>query len=61
MAIYIDKRNILCWQQRKIPISDRLLEEYIKRHKQRQIISSFGTVHWDPSYDYKAERRRKRA
>ncbi len=37
------------------------LQEYIKRHKQRRIISSFGTVHWDPSYDYKAERRRKRA
>jgi putative antitoxin of VapBC-like toxin-antitoxin system len=36
------------------------LEEYIRRLKQRSIISSFGTIHWDPSYDYKAERRRKR-
>ncbi len=36
------------------------LEEYIKRLKQRRIISLFGTIHWDPSYDYKAERRRQR-
>ena len=36
------------------------LEEYIKRLKQRRIISLFGTIHWDPNYNYKAERRRKR-
>ncbi len=36
------------------------LEEYIKRRKQRQIISLFGTLDWDPTYDYKAERHRKR-
>ncbi len=37
------------------------LEQYIKRRKQSQIISLFGTVDWDPTYDYKALRRRKRA
>ena len=37
------------------------LEEYIRRRKQQEIISSFGTVDWDPKYDYKAERHRKRA
>ncbi len=37
------------------------LGEYIRRRKQRQIISLFGALDWDPSYDYKAERRRKRA
>ncbi|MSO18943.1 MAG: type II toxin-antitoxin system VapB family antitoxin [Acidobacteria bacterium] len=36
------------------------LQEYIKRIKQRRIISLFGTLHWDPDYDYKVERRRKR-
>ena len=36
------------------------LQEYIKRLKQREIISSFGTIDWDPTYDYKAERQRKR-
>jgi len=37
------------------------LEQYVKRSKQRQIVSLFGTVDWDPAYDYKAERRRRRA
>ena len=37
------------------------LEEYIRRRKQREIVSLFGTLHWDPKYDYKAERSRKRA
>lgn len=36
------------------------LEEYIRHHKQLEILSDFGTVDFDPTYDYKAERRRKR-
>lgn len=36
------------------------LDEYIKRRQQLKIIDLFGTVDFDPSYDYKAERRRKR-
>jgi Arc/MetJ family transcription regulator len=34
------------------------LSEYIGRHKQQQILNSFGRVDWDPKYDYKAARRR---
>jgi Arc/MetJ family transcription regulator len=37
------------------------LQEYVKRHRQQRILSDFGTVDFDPSYDYKAERRRKRS
>jgi Arc/MetJ family transcription regulator len=36
------------------------LEEYIQHRKQDQILEDFGTVDFDPEYDYKAERRRKR-
>ncbi len=36
------------------------LQEYIKRKRQMEIISLFGTIDWDPTYDYKAERWRKR-
>jgi hypothetical protein len=36
------------------------LDEYIKRRKQLQIIDLFGTIDFDPTYDYKAERKRKR-
>ena len=37
------------------------LEEYIQRRKQLQILDLFGKIDYDPDYDYKAERRRKRA
>ncbi len=37
------------------------LDEYIRRHKQQEIISLFGTIDFDPDYDYKAERKRRRA
>lgn len=36
------------------------LEEYIRHRKQLRILEAFGTVDFDPKYDYKAERRRKR-
>ena len=36
------------------------LNEYIRRRRQMEIISLFGTLDWDPTYDYKAERWRKR-
>ena len=32
------------------------LQEYIQRHKQRQILSLFGTIDYDPTYDYKQQR-----
>ncbi|MDY7093507.1 MAG: type II toxin-antitoxin system VapB family antitoxin [Acidobacteriota bacterium] len=34
------------------------LEEYIQRHRQREILKLFGTVDYDPAYDYKEQRRR---
>ena len=35
------------------------LREYIERRKQRAIIDLFGTVAFDDTYDYKAERWRQ--
>jgi Arc/MetJ family transcription regulator len=34
------------------------LEEYIQRRKQARILKLFGTVEFDPKYDYKKQRRR---
>jgi len=34
------------------------LDEYVRRRKQMRILDAFGTVSFDPAYDYKAERRR---
>lgn len=36
------------------------LEEYIRRRKQLRLLELFGTIDYDPAYNYKAERRRKR-
>lgn len=33
------------------------LDEYVRRRKQMKILEAFGTVSFDPAYDYKAERR----
>jgi hypothetical protein len=35
------------------------LHEYIVRRKQLEIIALFGTIDYDPKYDYKRERRRR--
>jgi len=34
------------------------LQEYIRRRKQVEICELFGTIDYDPGYDYKDERRR---
>jgi Arc/MetJ family transcription regulator len=36
------------------------LDEYIRRRKQQEIVSLFGTIDYDEAYDYKRERRRRR-
>lgn len=36
------------------------LEEYVQRHKQADIIKLFGTIDFDPDWDYKADRKRWR-
>jgi Bacterial antitoxin of type II TA system, VapB len=36
------------------------LDEYVRRRKQMEIISLFGTIDYDPEYDYKHARRMKR-
>ncbi len=35
------------------------LAEYVQRRKQMGIIKLFGTIDYDPKYDYKARRWRK--
>ena len=36
------------------------LSEYIAQRKRLEILDSFGSLDFDPKYDYKAERKRKR-
>lgn len=36
----------------------KALEEFIARREQQRLLDLFGTVEWDETYDYKAERSR---
>jgi hypothetical protein len=36
------------------------LDEYIRRHKQQSILSLFGSIDYDKSYDYKRERQARK-
>ena len=38
----------------------RVFQEFIARREQRRIAELFGKLEWDASFDYKAERARKR-
>jgi len=37
----------------------RALEEFVARREQARIVELFGSLEWDPAYDYKAERTRR--
>lgn len=37
------------------------LREYVLRRRRRQILDLFGTIDFDPAYEYKRERRRRGA
>ena len=34
------------------------LREYIQRRRQQEVLELFGTIDYDPEYDYKEQRRR---
>lgn len=36
----------------------KALEEYIARRRQKKILELFGTLDWDPDFNYKRERKR---
>ena len=35
------------------------LKEFIARREQRRLLELFGSLDWDPDYDYKVERSRQ--
>ncbi len=35
------------------------LTEYVQRHKQMSVVDLFGTIDYDPAYDYKVDRGRR--
>jgi hypothetical protein len=57
----IEEARILGGHKTKKEAVTAALAEYVQRRQQMGIIKLFGMIDYDPAYDYKAERRRKRA
>lgn len=38
---------------------NQALREYVDRRKQQRVVELFGTLDFDPEYDYKKARRRR--
>ena len=38
---------------------NKALAEFVQRREQQQVLDVFGTVDYDPEYDYKLQRSRK--
>ena len=56
----IDEARVAGGHKTKKEAVTAALREYVKRRKQRQILELVGQIPYDPAYDYRAARRRKR-
>ena len=56
-ALIVEAQTIGGAATKKAAVTEALVE-YIQRRKQIQIVSLFGTVEYDPEYDYKRIRAR---
>ena len=56
-ALIVEAQTIGGAATKKAAVTEAL-KEYIQRRKQLQIVSLFGTVEYDPEYDYKSIRAR---
>jgi hypothetical protein len=57
-ALIEEARQIGGHRTKKATVTEAL-REYILRHKQLQVVELFGTVDYDPDYDYKQQRGRE--
>jgi Arc/MetJ family transcription regulator len=53
-----EARRIGGHKTKKAAVSEAL-DEYIQRRRQLQILNLFGTIEFEPDYDYKEQRKRE--
>jgi hypothetical protein len=58
--VLIEEAMRLGGHQSREAVVRAALEAYVRRQKRMEIVSHFGTIDFDESYDYKAERNSKR-
>ena len=57
----IEKAREVSGLKTKKAVVTQALMEYIQKRQQSKVLALFGTVDYDPAYDYKAQRKVKRA
>lgn len=58
-AQLVEKAVTLGGHRNKREAVSKALEDYVGRLERLEIINLFGTIDFDPTYDYKKERRRR--
>lgn len=54
----LEKALEVTGEKTKTRVVTLALEELVARRQQRRIVELFGSLDWDPAFDYKAERSR---
>jgi len=52
---------LLGGKRTKREVIEEALQEYVLRRKQQQFLTLFGTLDYDPEYDYKKQRSKQRS
>ena len=54
----LDRAVLVSGEKTKRAVVTKALQEFIARREQRRVVELIGTLEWDGSFDYKAERSR---
>jgi Arc/MetJ family transcription regulator len=54
----IQEALLLRGHRTKRAFVEKALREYVQRRKQLKILELFGTIEYDPEYDYKQQRQK---
>jgi hypothetical protein len=48
----------LTGERTKTAAVNKVMQDFIARHRQRRLLDLVGKLDWDPNYNYKKERQR---
>ncbi len=54
----LEKALVVSGEKTKKAAVTKALQEFIARRQQREVLELFGSLDWDPDFDYKLERSR---
>lgn len=54
----LDRAFLVSGEKTKKAVATKALQEFIARREQQRVVELMGTLEWDESFEYKAERSR---